>query len=176
MSICVGIDPGITGGVAVLYTTRGRAVVDTVSLYDTPVEQKKKSNGKNKTDYLPSQMAGILSDHVSGQQDVHAFIEQVSAMPGQGVTSMFGFGKGYGIWIGILAALGVPYTFVTPQRWKKELMQGQHDKEAAVGRALQLYPQCSAELTVRRGAVTKPQALGRADALLIAEAGRRWMK
>ena len=172
--IIVGIDPGITGGVAVLYSRRG--MVDAVNLYDTPVEQKKKANGKNKTEYLPSLMAGILRDYVNSRQDAHAFIEQVSAMPGQGVTSMFGFGKGYGIWIGILAALGIPYTFVTPQSWKKELMQGEHDKEAAVGRALQLYPQCSAELTVRRGAVTKPQALGRADALLIAEFGRRQMK
>ena len=163
----VGIDPGLTGGVAVIDLDTNK-----VELFDTPTEQRKKSSGKGiKTDYLPSQMADIIYLHTLDRK-CHAFIEQVSAMPGQGVTSMFGFGKGWGMWLGILAAFQIPYSLITPQRWKKLLMQGMKDKEAAIGRALQLYPQCSSQLTVKRGQVTKPQALGRADALLIAEAGR----
>lgn len=166
--IIVGIDPGLSGAVAVINTGMG-----TVEIHDTPTEQIVKAKGK-KTDYLPANMAALF--RVYSHTIDHAFVEKVSAMPGQGVTSMFGFGKGFGIWQGVLAGLGIPYTLVIPQRWKKEIMEGLGDKEAAIGRALQLYPQVSELLSVKRGIVTKQQAIGRADALLIAEYGRRTIK
>lgn len=151
----IGIDPGQTGAVA--FINDGH-----IELFDTPTELVKKGKG-NKTEYLPSLMAEILR----GKTIDHCYIEKVGAMPGQGVTSMFNFGKGYGLWIGILAAMQIPYTLVTPQAWKKEVMQGVGDKDAARGKAMQLYP-ASAQLLSRK------KDIGRADALLIAHFG--WQK
>jgi crossover junction endodeoxyribonuclease RuvC len=157
--IIVGIDPGVTGAVAIITDARG-----VNGIIDTPVMEVLR-NRKKRQEYQPAAMVGILK---AGPVD-HAFIEQVSAMPGQGVTSMFGFGKGFGIWLGIIAALGIPYTLVTPQSWKKALMAGQADKDAGRLRACQLYPGV-AHLLARK------KDIGRADALLIAEYGRRTMQ
>ena len=153
MRIIIGIDPGLTGAVAMMTD-------EYVYLYDTPVEQVKK--GKTiKSEYLPSGMAALLR----GIEIDHCYLEKVGPMPGQGVTSMFGFGKGYGLWIGILAALNIPYTLVTPQAWKKSVMQGVSDKDAARGRAMQLYPRVEHSLSRKKD-------IGRADALLIAHYGK----
>lgn len=157
----IGIDPGITGAVAIMQLGFG------VSIYDTPVAVMKKSNGKNKTDFLAKNMADILKGYESS--DCHAFLEQVGSMPGQGVSSTFGFGKGYGMWIGILAALNIPYSLVTPQAWKKQFMLGKCDKDDSRIRAIELFPACSKELA-------RKMDIGRADALLIAEYGRRSLK
>ena len=81
---------------------------------------------------------------------------------------MFNFGKGFGLWLGILAGLGIPHTLVTPQAWKKEMMQGMGDKDAARIRAQELFPHCVDSLSRKKD-------IGRADALLIAEYGRRQM-
>lgn len=155
--IYIGIDPGLSGAVAEIDSNGG------VVIHDTPTMQVKKS-GKAKTEYLPLQMADILIDYVP--LNCHVFIEKVNAMPGQGVTSMFNFGRGFGIWIGILAALKLPYSLIMPQAWKKELMKGMSDKDAARVRAQQLFPQTIHELSRKKD-------IGRADALLIAEYGRR---
>lgn len=157
MKRIAGVDPGQTGAVAIIHQ-------GIVTLFDTPTEMVKKGKG-SKTEYLPSNMADILRDN----RIDHVFIEKVGAMPGQGVTSMFGFGKGFGLWLGILAGLQIPYTLITPQAWKKEIMQGVSDKDAARGKAIQLYPQSSRELARKKD-------IGRADALLIAEYGRRIFK
>jgi crossover junction endodeoxyribonuclease RuvC len=155
----IGIDPGQTGAVAALFIgTDGKVFAE---MTDTPTEQVTKGK-KKATEYLPSEMARLLSEY----PNAHCFIEKVGAMPGQGVTSMFNFGKGFGLWIGILAGLKIPYTLVTPQAWKKEIMQGVADKDAARGVAMRLYPKTSGELSRKKD-------IGRADALLIAEYGRR---
>jgi crossover junction endodeoxyribonuclease RuvC len=164
--IILGIDPGQTGAVVAIEC--GGPV-----FYDTPVATFKKSGGGNKTDFLPANMANVLREYAPSDKLVppncHVFIEQVGGMPGQGVTSMFGFGKGYGIWIGILAALQIPYTFVTPQRWKKEFMLGKSDKDDARIRAIELFPRSADSLGLKKH-------IGRADALLIAEWGRRELR
>jgi len=152
--VIIGIDPGQTGAVAIIGDDR-------CYVLDTPTETVKKGKG-TKTEYLPAEMVQMLK----GFKNAHCFIEKVGAMPGQGVTSMFNFGKGFGLWIGILAALEIPYTLVTPQAWKKAMMQGIGDKDAARGRAQQLFPSKSKELSRKKD-------IGRADALLIAEYGRR---
>jgi crossover junction endodeoxyribonuclease RuvC len=81
----------------------------------------------------------------------HAFIEFAAARPGQGVTSMFTYGCAYGGLKMALAACGVPYTVVTPQRWKKALgvLTGA-DKEASRQRALQLFPGAQERSRTRR--------------------------
>lgn len=153
--IYIGIDPGQTGAVALIYES-GK-----VTLIDTPIQATNKG-GKNKNEYLPRQMADILGNHAR----CHVFIEAVHSMPKQGVASSFDFGTGYGIWLGIIAALNLPMTKVTPQKWKKELMAGFGDKDAARIRAQELFPACVSELSRKKD-------IGRADALLIAEYGRR---
>lgn len=158
--VYVGIDPGLTGAVAVIYED-GK-----ILLYDTPTTELK-INNKKKQEYLPSEMANILRD--CSLTECQVFIERVSARPDQGVVSMFGFGKGYGIWIGILATLEIPYTLVTPQAWKKEIMKGTSDKDAARLRAHQLFPQAVDRLNRKKD-------IGRADSLLLAEYGRRISK
>jgi crossover junction endodeoxyribonuclease RuvC len=94
----------------------------------------------------------------------HAYLEAVHAMPGQGVTSMFTFGHAAGVAEGLLQGLGIPYTLVTPQQWKKRAGLIGADKDAARSRAIQLWPSWR-ELDAK----IKGQAL--ADAALIARFG-----
>ncbi|KKM76262.1 hypothetical protein LCGC14_1382060 [marine sediment metagenome] len=147
----VGIDPGLGGAVAFIMRD-DLAVVD-----DVPVIQVGK-----KREYNAPEMAEILRcwspDHV--------YIEKVHSMPKQGVASSFNFGKGFGLWLGIVATLGIPYTLVTPQRWKGKMLDGQRrGKGDARLRATQLFPELASSLT-------RVKDDGRAEALLIAAYGR----
>lgn len=146
----IGIDPGQTGAVAILSTTE-RAVV-----FDTPILLVG-AGKKTQHEHNINQMAHILRENAA---NAIAAIESVHSMPDQGVSSSFRFGKGFGIWLGILGTLQIPYTLITPQRWKKTMLDGMgKDKDASRFRAIQLFPH-------------QPLALkwhhGRADALLIA--------
>jgi crossover junction endodeoxyribonuclease RuvC len=150
----IGIDPGLTGAIAVIHTKDGYS-----ELYDMPLIEV----GKKKTISL-QETSNIIKNHVFGFR-VIAFIEKVGARPGQGVTSMFHFGKSYGAMLGILAALGVPYVEIAPQTWKKEMLQDMaKDKDASRYKAQTLFPEHDFNLKKHHG---------RADAILIAEAGRR---
>jgi crossover junction endodeoxyribonuclease RuvC len=117
-----------------------------------------------------------MAEHLSGRLEYHVFIEKVHAMPAfgkdkngndkrQGITSMFRFGEGFGLWIGIIAALGLPCTQVAPQTWKKALMAGMPDKDASRQRAQELYPQCVKDLSRKKDH-------NRAEALLLAHYGK----
>ena len=160
--IIIGIDPGQTGAVAIMQ----QAIIGTdtaYSLHDTPTIQAKR------TEYNIPAMAALMPC-VSTEGKVHAFIEAVHSMPKQGVASSFQLGKGYGIWLGILGALAIPYTLVTPQAWKKEMMAGRaKEKDASRAVAIELFPSLAGDLSLKKHH-------GRADALLIAEYGRRMMK
>lgn len=170
----IGIDPGISGGVAIfnLGGYNKNTQIKDIILTETPFIKttKKKKNKKGELVervskvYAESAMAKVLK--VYSEVECHVFMEKVGAMPDQGVVSMFNFGTGYGVWKGIIAAYELPYTLVTPQAWKKELMQGISDKDAARLRAQQLFPKMSESLRFKKD-------IGKADALLIAEFGRR---
>jgi crossover junction endodeoxyribonuclease RuvC len=155
--IFIGIDPGLSGAVGVINKDA------MVEIFDVPTIEMKKGK-KVGRDYDTNGMADIIRKY--SNEDCTCFLEKVSAMPGQGVTSMFGFGKGYGIWQGIIASFRIPLTLVTPQAWKKEIMQGIGDKDAARMRAGQLFPSKSSFFSRKKDD-------GRAEALLIAEYGRR---
>jgi crossover junction endodeoxyribonuclease RuvC len=159
--IFLGLDPGLSGAVAVLSF---RDPEPTVSFFDTPTAKVVK-NGKNRSEYLIGEMANILR---SNTPVTSAVLEKVGAMPGQGVTSMFTFGRGLGIWEGLLAALDIPYTLVAPVTWKKQLMgdMDKSSKDASRIRAVQLFPQASTSLARKKDD-------GRAEALLMAEYARR---
>ena len=98
---------------------------------------------------------------------IHVALEKVHSMPGQGVRSMFSMGEGYGIWKGIITALGYPLHLITPQEWKKEMMGGMgKEKDASRLKAMQLFPKIADQLQLKKDH-------GKADALLIAEYLRR---
>lgn len=153
--IFVGIDPGLSGGIATIGPVAMRA-------QKTPI-----ISGEKKQMNL-AECANILRS-AQDQGAVFAVIEKVGAMPGQGVTSMFTFGKGYGQWLGIMAALGISYQEVHPKTWKKAMLESVgKDKGASIGRATSLFPGVS---LIADGCRTPHD--GMAEALLLAEYGRR---
>jgi hypothetical protein len=151
----VGVDPGLAGAVAVLDAHGTLA-----ALADTPTLTLKVQRGTRQV-YDVSGMTALLRPYTGLQ--CHVCIEESQPMPGQGTRSMFTTGYGYGLWIGILASLALPYTSVRPGIWKRSLALGK-DKEAARWRAMQLYP--GADLRLKKHH-------GRAEALLLAAYGLR---
>lgn len=159
----IGIDPGLDGAVAILGYETVLGAAGKPLIYDTPTLTVKGASG-NRREYHLIKMASFLRPFAACSV---AYIENVHAMPGQGVRSMFTMGLGVGAWMGILAALEIPVTRVTPQRWKGVMLDGMgHDKDAGRLRAIQLFP-TQAEVFERK------KDDGRADAILIAEYGRR---
>jgi hypothetical protein len=151
----VGIDPGLTGAVAVL-----SAEGTLEALADAPVLTLKVQRGTKQVYDVPALVA--LLEPYSGLQ-CHVLIEESQAMPGQGTRSMLTIGFGYGLWLGILATLRLPYTAVRPAQWKRTMGLSK-DKEASRLRAMQLYP--GADLRLKKHH-------GRAEALLLAHYGLR---
>lgn len=136
----IGIDPGQTGAIAFIYTPGDVAVYD----FDDP---------------------GVLSELIAQASEgfCKAVLEKVASHPGEGVSSAFRFGTAYGIWIGRLEALRIPFDYVSPQRWKKAMFDVKPpDKAASITRALRIYPQMADMLKRKKDH-------GRAEALLIAE-------
>ena len=146
----IGIDPGLQGAIAVLGDNLGLFAV-----YDMPVMAL--SKGKNQVN--AAGLATILREVLV---PTVAYLEQVSAMPGQGVSGMFSFGTSYGIVQGVLAALRIPMVLVRPQAWKARAGLTGKDKDLARTLAIRLYP--SAELSLKKH-------IGRADSILIARYG-----
>ena len=159
--IFLGIDPGATGAVALIRTD------GSVTFWDTPVVHIK-SGKKTKTEMNAFAASELLEEIRDGNNDtVFVTIEKVSSMPGQGVASMFSFGKNFGTWLGILAALKFPLQQVAPVSWKKKIMSDMgKEKDASRVKAMQLFPNTQRDLNLVKHH-------GRADALLIAEYGRR---
>ena len=151
MSYVIGIDPGISGAIAVFdwYTKKLVEIIDMPTL---EVE-----SGKTKKRHIS---AVSLANYLVGFTDTHIVIEKVGAMPGQGVTSMFNFGRSAGIIEGVVAALEMPNTYVTPAAWTKAVGRAA-GKDASRMRAMELFPS-KAELFKRA------KDDGRADACLIA--------
>lgn len=171
MSVVIGIDPGVTGAVAVYCGDQwivedcptNIAVKRKTRRAPKPSQSKSYKSKTHACD--PAGMAALLTEY--NYEDAQVFVEKVGPMKGQGVTSMFGFGMGYGIWLGVLATLQLPYTLVTPQAWKKEMLIGVgQEKGASIARAKQLFPYLS-------DCLTRAKDDGRAEAILIGEYGRR---
>jgi crossover junction endodeoxyribonuclease RuvC len=150
--IAIGIDPGLTGAICV-YTYN-----DIIAVHDMPVAARGSRNAV---------MAAALADILREWDDAHAFVESVHSMPGQGVASSFNFGHGCGVIDGVLSALCITTTLVTPQRWKKAMGLGA-EKGQARNRAMQLFPR-HAKL------FNRAKDDGRAEAALIAVYGFQTM-
>ena len=155
----IGIDPGLSGAIAVLTD-------DTLQIHDMPVMTVDR-NGKAKRQVSANELAELLylySKMYSGE-DCHVYCERVSAMAGQGVTSVFSFGRSFGMIEGILAALKMPVTFVAPATWTRAIGRSP-GKDASRSRAMELFPEY-------QHMFKRVKDDGRADAALIAHWGRK---
>ena len=152
--LIIGIDPGISGSIC--FFENGK-IVDVIEM-PTMTEGK-----KNKKQVNGSQIYNEIIKRInsSQKQDVRVIVEQVSAMPGQGVTSMFNFGQSYGILKGICSAMQLPIYFVRPAKWKKYFNLINSEKDASRARAIEIFPYFSSQLSKKKDA-------NKADAILIA--------
>ena len=152
--IIIGIDPGISGSICFFQDGK---IVDAVEM-PTMIEGK-----KNKKQVNGSQIFNEISEKIKklDKKEIKVVIEQVSAMPGQGVTSMFNFGQSFGILKGICSAMQLPMYFVRPAKWKKYFNLINSEKDASRTRAIEVFPYFSGQLSRKKDS-------NKADAILIA--------
>ena len=148
----IGIDPGLSGAIAVLKENKVK------NIFDMPVMPEGK---KNKRQLNSAQLVKLLKDNIEKDEEVAIVVEQVNAMPGQGVTSMFNFGQTFGAIKGICAALSLPIFFVRPAKWKKHFELINSSKDASRTKAIEMYPSISDLLS-------KKKDVNKSDAILIA--------
>jgi hypothetical protein len=153
----LGIDPGLSGAIAVL-----DADGQCVTCADTPVLTRVDTAGRDRRDYALADMRALLLD-VAGTLSLTA-IEAVHAFPEQGVASTFALGRGFGIWLGMLGALRLSFLQVYPVRWKTRFSLLREGKQAARIMAQQRWPGVALHLKKHDG---------RADALFLAEYARQ---
>lgn len=151
----LGVDPGASGALVILDTEK-----NTLSVFDMPTVEIKR--GKRNIRQVSAQ---LIVDILSPFTVDHAYVERVGAMPGQGVSSMFAFGRAAGVVEGVLAALRIPTTYVTPQEWQKA-MRVVGGKDGSRNRASQLWPGQSTHFA-------RVKDDGRSDAALIAAFGAK---
>jgi crossover junction endodeoxyribonuclease RuvC len=152
--LVIGIDPGISGSICFFQDGK---IINVVEM-PTMTEGK-----KNKKQVNGSQIFNEISERIKkiDKKDIKVVIEQVSAMPGQGVTSMFNFGQSYGILKGICSAMQLPMYFVRPAKWKKYFSLINSEKDASRTRAIEIFPYFSSQLSRKKDS-------NKADAILIA--------
>jgi len=152
--LIIGIDPGISGSICFLENGK---ILDVVEM-PTMTEGK-----KNKRQVNGSQIYNEILRIIKKveKQEIRVVIEKVSAMPGQGVTSMFNFGQSFGILKGICSAMQLPMYFVRPAKWKKYFNLINSEKDASRSRAIEIFPYFSSQLSKKKDS-------NKADAILIA--------
>ena len=152
--LIIGIDPGISG--AICFMEDGKII--------NVIEMPSMAEGKkNKKQVNSSQIFNEISSqiHKLDKKDVKVVIEHVTAMPGQGVTSMFNFGQSFGVLKGICSAMNLSMYFVRPAKWKKYFNLINSEKDASRTRAIEIFPYFSSQLTKKKDS-------NKADAILIA--------
>ena len=151
--LIIGIDPGISGSICFFKDGRILEVIE------MPVMTEGK---KNKKQVNGAQIYNEFLKRINKKEDeIRVVIEQVSAMPGQGVTSMFNFGQSFGILKGICSAMQLPMFFVRPAKWKKYVNLINSQKDASRTRAIEIFPYFSTQLSKKKDS-------NKADAILIA--------
>ena len=152
--LIIGIDPGISGSICFLLDGKILEVLEMPTMAEGK-KNKKQINGSQIYNEINRVITKIQN------QEVRVVIEQVSAMPGQGVTSMFNFGQSFGILKGICSAMKLPMYFVRPAKWKKYFNLINSEKDASRTKAIEIFPYFSQELSKKKDA-------NKADAILIA--------
>tara|TARA_B100001121_G_C18271961_1_gene426637 strand:+ start:71 stop:565 length:495 start_codon:yes stop_codon:yes gene_type:complete len=150
----IGIDPGISGSICFF---EGGKIIDVIEM-PTMTDGK-----KNKRQVNGSQIYNEIFKRVKKieKDKIRVIIEHVTAMPGQGVTSMFNFGQSFGILKGICSAMQLPMYFVRPTKWKKYFNLINSEKDASRTRAIEIFPYFSSQLSKKKDS-------NKADAILIA--------
>ena len=137
----LGIDPGLSGAIAILEKKK------VLNLFDMPVMAEGK---KNKKQLNSAQLVNIIRENSIGDEEIAVVVEQVNAMPGQGVTSMFNFGQTFGAIKGVCAALNLPIFFVRPSKWKKYFELINSSKDSSRTKVIEMYPSLSSQLAKKR--------------------------
>ena len=152
--LIIGIDPGISGSICFFQD----GVIKDVVEMPTMIEGK-----KNKKQVNGSQIFNEISEKIKkiDKKNIKVVIEHVTAMPGQGVTSMFNFGQSFGILKGICSAMQLSVYFVRPAKWKKYFNLINSEKDASRTRAIEIFPYYSSHLSRKKDS-------NKADAILIA--------
>ncbi len=148
----IGIDPGLSGAIAILENNK------VLKIFDIPVMSEGK---KNKRQLNSALLVSLLRENIIENEDVAVVVEQVNAMPGQGVTSMFNFGQTFGAIKGVCAALNLSIFFVRPSKWKKHFDLINSSKDSSRTKAIEMYPKLSNQLA-------KKKDVNKSDAILIA--------
>ena len=152
--LIIAIDPGVSGSICFF---KDGQILDVIEM---PTMNEGK---KNKKQVNGSQIYNEILKRVNKLEisDIRVIVEQVSAMPGQGVTSMFNFGQSFGILKGICSAMQLPIYFVRPAKWKKYYNLINSEKDASRTRAIEIFPYFSSQLSKKKDS-------NKADAILIA--------
>ena len=151
--LIIAIDPGISGSICFFEDGKILEVLE----MPTMIEGKKSKRQVN-----GAQIYNEILKRIGGsEKQTRVIIEQVSAMPGQGVTSMFNFGQSYGILKGICSAMQLPMFFVRPAKWKRYFNLINSQKDASRTRAIEIFPYFSTQLSKKKDS-------NKADAILIA--------
>ena len=152
--LLIGIDPGISGSICFFEDGKILEALDMPTMVD---------GKKNKRQVNGAQIYNEILNRINKTQneEIRVIIEQVSAMPGQGVTSMFNFGQSFGILKGICSAMQLPMYFVRPTKWKKYFNLINSEKDASRTKAIEVFPYFSSELSRKKDS-------NKADAILIA--------
>ena len=152
--LIIGIDPGISGSICFFEDGKILDVLEMPTMTDGK-KNKKQVNGAQICNEISTKIGGVE------KQNLRVIIEQVSAMPGQGVTSMFNFGQSFGILKGICSAMQLPMYFVRPAKWKKYFGLIKSEKDASRTKVIEMFPYFSSQLSKKKDS-------NKADAILIA--------
>ena len=152
--LIIGIDPGISGSICFF---RDGKILDVIEM---PVMTEGK---KNKKQVNGAQIYNEITKKINknSETNIRVVIEHVTAMPGQGVTSMFNFGQSFGVIKGICSAMRLPMFFVRPTKWKRYYNLINSEKDASRTRAIEIFPNFSSQLSKKKDS-------NKADAILIA--------
>ena len=152
----IAIDPGISGSICFYEKGRITEILDMPTMTDGK-KNKKQVNGSQVYNEINSRIKSLVD-----KDDIRVVIEQVSAMPGQGVTSMFNFGQSFGVLKGVCSAMQLPMYFVRPAKWKKYFNLINSEKDASRTKVIEMFPKISNKLSRKKDN-------NKADAILIAQ-------
>ena len=152
--LIIGIDTGISGSICFFEDGKIIDIIEMPSMAEGK-KNKKQVNGSQIYNEINSRIKKL------NKQEIKVVIEQVSAMPGQGVTSMFNFGQSFGVLKGICSAMELPMYFIRPAKWKKYFNLINSEKDASRTKAIQIFPYISSQLSKKKDS-------NKADAILLA--------
>ena len=150
--IIIGIDPGVSGAICVLKEGKILEVYEMPTMID---------GKKNKRQVNGAEVTNIFLKDLNNEDKAKVVVEHVTAMPGQGVTSMFNFGQSFGVLKGICAALKLPIYFVRTVKWKKYFNLIKTNKDASRTKVIEIFPYISSKISRKKDS-------NKADSILIA--------